>query len=137
MSKKDLIPLGRGLRPLQEEKMIQVAGGSVCSPAKKLAARIRGLAWITDKEKKSLAVQKILDLLGDSRISGFELLRFAESLKDESLNNSQKIMLLGMLNNLHKTIHGSKIEFIESGDMRAREVVQRFFSGDENVLDSL
>ncbi len=96
---------GRGK---EERSCIAKMGGSVTTPQKTLAARIRGIKWAKTSVTKYEAVEKTIDLLVDPRLSEFEILRFAEEIKRSNLTTSQKIRLLEAVTKVHTAVHGSK-----------------------------
>lgn len=93
-------------RTPEERREIAHLGGSVCSPAKKLAAKVRSARWTSDRKQAAMGV---VDCIVDAELNAVEILRYAEQIKqDPNLTVDGHLKLLQTVIRAHEAIHGSK-----------------------------
>lgn len=102
----------QNLRPVpitttEQAKRLGRAGGSVSSPKKKLAARLRELKkkGMTDTDAKRLA-----DIFEFPELSALDIHLFLEKAKGECRSAGQMSMVADKFIQLHKAHHGEKIK---------------------------
>ena len=114
---------GKGLPPVKtrfdnipkdELRKIASKGGSMSTPAKRWAARLREMKKRLNAASKQGRAgdrfyKKMIDLMEDPECSILDLRMFAEQIKAEIDNPRDKIALLRVLNEIHKSHHGTKI----------------------------
>ena len=106
-NEENLKPIPINTRSLEEQKRIQSKGGSVCSPRKKLAARLREL------KKKGLtdeAAKRISEIFEEPEMSALDIFLYLEQIKKDCNTPYQKIQLSEKFIQLHKAHHGEKIK---------------------------
>ena len=132
MAIEDLKPYDLSTRTPEERKEIARKGGSVSSPKKKLAAKIRALKYAKSENKN---LDRITDLLTDAQLSGYDLLRYIDELQKENLSVEQRIKIVNLRINTHKLIFGEKqaiaIAEMSEKPSLADELVNRFLSKNE------
>lgn len=100
----NLIPITN--RSSEEIREMGRKGGSVSSPAKKLAAKIRELKRKPPEEQ----VNRYVELLEDPNMSALDMMMLADEIEKECETTEQKIKLLNVKNSIHKAHHGEKIK---------------------------
>ena len=112
-------------------EMIEIAklGGSISSPEKRLAQRLLGISRAKTRKSKVEAIQRVIEMLEDPKLSAANLLLYAEELRESKLNVAQKIRLLEALTRVHSTVHGQKqVSVCFSGEDMAKKMVDEIFS---------
>jgi len=84
--------------------------GSVRSENKRIASRLRELKKLGTKDD---FLKRIVDIMEDSQTSIFDLLMYAEKIKEKADTPRQMTELLQAMITLHKARHGDKVN-IES-----------------------
>jgi len=103
MAKKDLVPI----TSTERAKELGSKGGSVCSPAKKLAAKLREL------KKKGLTnenYKRVYELMTDSNMSDLDILLFLESMRAKASTISEKEKVARLLLEWRKLRFGTKLD---------------------------
>ena len=100
MSEKDLIPFSQ--RTEEEQKKIRSMGGSVRSPRKSMAAKLR---WMREKGFKTSDDVWFYNMMKDHEFSEGEILRALQVLADDP---EQSGFYNKLLMDWHKIRHGSK-----------------------------
>ena len=92
------------------KEMVELAkkGGSVKSDKKTLAAQLRGLSMVTSAETRSKAINRIIQLLENPKLSESNLLLYCDEVRKSELKSGDKIKLLDSMTKIHSAIHGSK-----------------------------
>jgi len=106
----NLIPIPN--RTMEEQKRIHSMGGSVKSPAKKIAAKLR---WLKQKGLKDATAKRLFELMTNPDLTDLDILIFLESLKSTATDDKSKIELVKLYLKWREIRHGSKLN-IESSN---------------------
>ena len=104
-------------------RILQSKGGSVRSENKVLAAKLR---WLKRKGLNDETAKRIYEIMTDSVLSTLEILRFLEDMKKDAETIGEKNMIVKNGMELHKLIHGDKIEIEHKGVMVMQDM-ESFF----------
>ena len=104
-------------------RILQSKGGSVRSENKVLAAKLR---WLKRKGLNDETAKRIYEIMTDSVLSTLEILRFLEDMKKDAKTIGEKNMIVKNGMELHKLIHGDKIEIEHKGVMVMQDM-ESFF----------
>jgi len=119
MSKEDLIDISTRPDFLELVKK----GGSVCSDAKKRAARLRGVKMANLENVET----KVLAIVRDPEFSAIQIAEvIMDMLEHEELTQRTKVELIGKMVQAHTAIHGAKSKNVNLNiDMTADNVIER------------
>ena len=132
MSKEDLISFNN--MPVEKARAIQSKGGSVRSENKSIAAKLRCL------KKKGLtneSSQRIYDIMTDASLSSLDILLYLEKMKKDASNIKEKNMIIKNFIELHKLIHGDKIEIEHKGVMVMQDMESFFVDKAKNITPEI